>query len=64
MIHDYHLIHCETLQYLEIMRNNDNTRVGATTLREHLRNELKSIEIKSRVYLIEDDIGWFQEFQL
>ncbi len=46
------------------MRNNDNTRVGATTLREHLRNELKSIEIKSRVYLIEDDIGWLQEFQL
>jgi hypothetical protein len=64
IIHDDHLIHCETLQYLEIMGNNDDAGIWTTTFREHLCDELKCIEIKSGVYLIEDDVGRFQEFQL
>ena len=64
IIHDHYLIYCEALQYLKIMGNDDNTRVGTTTLREHLCYELKRIEIEPRVYLIENDIGRLEEFQL
>lgn len=62
--HDVDFIDADMLKYREIMRDDDDSIVRTRKLAKHLCYHTKGIQIKSRVYLIEDDISWLDQFEL
>ena len=59
-----HLIDRDVIEDREVVCDDDETVVWSGHVSKHLGDHTKCIEIETRVDLVEDDVCWFDEFEL
>ena len=64
ILENYHIIKRYIIGHLKLMRDDDDTIFTIIEITQKISNCFKSINIKSWVYFIQNDIFWFEQMCL